>query len=338
MIDFLKLFVHVLVSPFKTRAQLEAEIVLLRHQLNVLRRRVPSKPKLTVADRLLFVWLYRLFPSVLSAVTIIQPDTIIRWHRSGFRLYWRWKSRSRSGRLKVPMEIRRRIREMSLANRLWGAPRIHGELLKLGIEVAQSTVAKYMAKGGRRRAQTWKTFLHNHAAGIAAIDFLVVPTVGFKLLFVLVILRHQRRRLISLTVTTNPTAEWIARQITEAFPWNEAPKHLIRDRDASYGHAVIRRLAAMGIRDHPTAARSPWQNGHAERLIGSIRRECLDHVVVFGETDLRRILAAYVGYYNECRTHLSLDKDSPGCRPIHRFGQLVAQPILGRLHRQYCRI
>jgi transposase InsO family protein len=338
MIAFLSLFLHVVVSPFKTQARLEAEIVLLRHQLNVLRRRVPSKPKLAVADRLLFVWLYRLFPSVLNAITIVQPETIIRWHRTGFRLYWRWKSRSRGGRPKVPMEIRRLIREMSLANRLWGAPRIHGELLKLGIEVAQSTVAKYMARSGRGRSQTWKTFLHNHAAGIAAMDFLVVPTVGFKLLFVLVILRHQRRRLISLSVTANPTAEWIARQITEAFPWNEAPDYLIRDRDGSYGHAVTKRLAAMGIRDHPTAPRSPWQNGHAERLIGSIRRECLDHIVVFNEAHLRRILAAYKGYYNEIRTHLSLDKDAPTRRSIQRFGEFAARPILGGLHHQYLRI
>jgi transposase InsO family protein len=227
---------------------------------------------------------------------------------------------------------------MSLANRLWGAPRIHGELLKLGIEVAQSTVAKYMARSGRGRSQTWKTFLHNHAAGIGAMDFLVVPTVGFRLLFVLVILRHQRRRLISLSVTANPTAEWIARQITEAFPWDEAPDYIIRDRDGSYGQAVTKRLAAMGIRDHPTAARSPWQNGHAERLIGSIRRECLDHAVVFGEAHLRRILADYTGYYNELRTHLSLSKDSPGHRPVQRLGQLAAQPILGGLHHQYCRI
>ena len=306
MIDFLKLFVHVVVSPFKTRAQLEAEIVLLRHQLNVLRRRIPSKPKLAVADRLLFVWLYRLFPSVLNAVTIVQPETIIRWHRAGFRRYWCWKSRSRGGRPEVPMEIRRLIREMSLANRLWGAPRIHGELLKLGIEVAQSTVAKYMAKSGRGRSQTWKTFLHN-------------------------------RRLISLTVTTQPTAEWIARQITDAFPWNEAPDHIVRDRDEAYGQTVTRRLSAMGIRDHPTAARSPWQNGHAERLIGSIRRECLDHIVVFGEGHLRRILAAYTGYYNEVRTHLSLAKDAPGHRPIQQLGQLSAWPILGGLHHEYCR-
>jgi len=250
------------VSPFKTKALLKAEIIMLRHQLNVLRWRVPSKPKLVVADRLLFVWLYRLFPAVLNAVTIIQPETVIRRHRTGFRLFWRWKSRARGGRPKVPIEIRRLIREMSLAHRLWGAPRIHGELLKLGIEVAQSTVAKYMARSGRGRSQTWKTFLRSH------MDFLVVPTAGFRLLFVLVILRPQRRRLISLTVTANPTAEWIARQITEAFPWDEAPDCLIRDRDASYGQAVTRRLAAMGIRDHPTAPRSPWQNRHAERLIG----------------------------------------------------------------------
>src|SRR3982075_2665968 len=337
MIAFLSLLVPALLSRCKTQAKLEAEIVLLRHQLSVLRQRVPSRPKLTVADRLLFVWLYRLFPSVLNAVTIIQPETIVRWHRTGFRLYWR-KSRSRGGRPRIPGEIRRLIREMSLANRLWGAPRIHGELLKLGIEVAQSTVAKYMVRSGRGRSQTWKTFLHNHAAGIAAMDFLVVPTVGFKLLFVLVILRHQRRRLISLSVTANPTAEWIARQITDAFPWNEAPDYLIRDRDASYGRAVTTRLAAMGIRDHPTAPRSPWQNGHAERLIGSIRRECLDHIVVFGDAHLRRILADNAGYYNELRTHLSLDKDSPTHRPIQRFGQLATRPILGGLHHHYGRI
>jgi hypothetical protein len=227
MIAFLSLLLHVVVSPFRTKARLEVEIILLRHQLNVLRRRVPSNPKLAVADRLVFVWLYRLFPAVLNAVTIVQPETVIRWHRTGFRLYWRWKSRSRGGQPKVPGEIRRLIREMSLANRLWGAPRIHGELLKLGIEVAQSTVAKYMARSGRGRSQTWKTFLHNHVAGIGAMDFLIVPTVGFRLLFVLVILRHQRRRLISLTVTAHPTAEWIARQVTEAFPWDEAPDYLI---------------------------------------------------------------------------------------------------------------
>ena len=339
MTSFLVLLLHALASPFKSQARLEAEIVFLRHQLNLLRRRLPAKPRLTAADRLLFVWLYRLVPSLLNAAVIIQPDTIVRWHRAGFRSYWRWKSRSRGGRPKVAAEVRSLIRRMSLENSLWGAPRIHGELLKLGIEVAQSTVAKYMAK--RRRpgsGQTWQTFLRNHVAGIGAMDFLVVPTINFRLLFVLVILRHERRRLISLSVTDHPTAEWIARQITEAFPWDSAPTHLIRDRDAAYGHAVTKRLAAMGIRDHPIAPRSPWQNGHAERLIGSIRRECLDHVVIFGEAHLRQVLKAYAAYYNNVRTHLSLGKDAPLVRPIQRFGNIAARPILGGLHHQYCRM
>jgi transposase InsO family protein len=326
------------VAPLRTQAQLEAEITMLRHQLNVLRRQTPSRPRLTAADRLLLVWLCLLFPSLRDAITIVQPDTVVRWHRSGFRLYWRWKSRSRGGRPKTPVEVRSLIRRMSMENPLWGAPRIHGELLKIGIEVAQSTVAKYMARRRPRSGQTWKTFLRNHAPGLGAMDFLVVPTINFRLLSVLVILRHERRRLMSLSVTNHPTAEWIARQITEAFPWDEAPAHLIRDRDARYGHAVRRRLSAMGIRDHPIAPRSPWQNGHAERLIGSIRRECLDHMVILGEDHLRRVLKAYAAYYNGFRTHLSLGKDAPTHRPIQRLGPLVARPILGGLHHQYCRI
>jgi transposase InsO family protein len=322
----------------RTQARLEAEIAMLRHQLNVLRRQTP-RPRLTAADRLLFVWLSRLFPSLRSAITIVQPDTVLRWHRAGFRLYWRWKSRSCGGRPKVPIEVRSLIRHMSVENPLWGAPRIHGELLKLGIEVAQSTVAKYMTKRRPRGSgQTWKTFLRNHAAGIAAMDFLVVPTINFRLLSVLVILRHERRRLISLSVTDHPTAEWIAQQITEAFPWDEAPDHLIRDRDARYGQLVRQRMAAMGIRDHPIAPRSPWQNGCAERMIGSIRRECLDHIVILGEHHLRQILKAYAAYYNHLRPHLALAKDAPLGRPIERFGAVVAKPLLGGLHHQYGRI
>src|SRR5258708_228 len=326
MIGFLILLLHVLVSPFKSQARLEAEIVFLRHQLPLLRRRLPGKPRLTRADRLLFVWLYRLVPSLLNAAVIIQPGTIVRWHRTGLRLYWRWKSRSRGGRPKVPIEVRSLIRRMSVDNPLWGAPRIHGELLKLGIEVAQSTVAKYMARRRPGSGQTWKTFLRNHVAGIGAMDFLVVPTINFRLLFVLVILRHERRRLISLSVTDHPTAEWIAQQITEAFPWDSAPTHLLRDRDTAYGHAVTKRLAATGIRDHPIAPRSPWQSGHAERLIGSIRRECQDHLVIFGEAHLRQILKAYADYYNNVRPHLSLGKDAPLTRPIQRFGNIAARP------------
>src|SRR5438874_7904772 len=191
----------------------------------------------------------------------LQPETLVRWHRSGFRLYWRWKSRRRVGRPAVPADIRDLIRTISRDNPLWGAPRIHGELLKLGIDIAQSTVAKYMSRRYGPRSPGWQAFLRNHTAHIAGIDLFVVPTVGFKLLYGLVILRLERRRLVWTNVTANPTAEWIARQITEAFPWDEAPRYLIRDRDTSYGAAVTRRLRAMGIRDRPITPRSPWQNG-----------------------------------------------------------------------------
>ena len=219
-----------------------------------------------------------------------------------------------------------------------GAHPIHGELLMLGIEVSESTVGRYMIRIGRPRSQGWKTFLRNHAAGIAAIDLFVVRTISFKLLYGLVILRHARRRLVRIAVTTNPTAEWIAGQVTEAFPWDEVPRHLLRDRDGAFGSAYTRRIRAMGIRDHPVAACSPWQNGHVERLIGSIRRECVDHVVVSGEAHLRRTLKIYASYYNEVRTHLSLDKDAPNPRRSQKVGSIVAMPILGGLHHQYVRV
>ena len=205
-----------------------------------------------------------------------------------------------------PLEIRHLVREMSLANPLWGAPRIHGELLKLGIDVGQTTVAKYMARGRRPPSQGWKTFLHNHADGIASMDLFVVPTLAFRLLYGLLILQHDRRRILWLGVTARPTAEWISRQLTEAHGWKVQPRYIVRDRDAVYGDACIRRLRAMGIRDRPTAARSPWQNGYCERAIGSIRRECLDHFVVFGERHLRHLLRSYTTYYNRASEHPSV--------------------------------
>lgn len=227
---------------------------------------------------------------------------------------------------------------MSAANPLWGAPRIHGELLKLGIRVAQFTIAKHVVKHHRPPSQGWRTFLSNHVDGIAAIDLFVVPTVAFRILYCLVILRHDRRRLVSFGVTSSPTAEWIARQITEAFPWDDAPGYLIHDRDGAYGQVVTRRLRAMGIRDRPIAPRSPWQNGQVERLIGSIRRECLDHLVVLGEGHLRRTMKGYADHYNDARTHLPLDKDGPNRRPIQRVGMIDSLPVLGGLHPRYVRI
>src|SRR6266436_3875441 len=301
-------------SRLKSRARLEAENIVPRQQVIVLSRKSPSRVWLRSIDRLIFVWMYRPFPSILNAITVVKPETVIRWHQRGFRAYWRWKSRRRGGRPKIDREIRDLIRGMSKENSLWGAPRIHGELLMLGIEVAESTVARYMMRRLGPPSQGWKTFLRNHAAGIASLDLFVVRTISFKLLYGLVILRHARRRLVMISVTTNPTAEWIAGQVTDAFPWDEAPSHLIRDRDGAFGPAYTHRIRAMGIRDHPTAPRSPWQNGHVERLIGSIRRECLDHLVVFDEAHLHRVLKSYASYYNQIRTHLSLDKDAPGFR------------------------
>jgi transposase InsO family protein len=276
MIGLLRFVLAVLASPLKSKSRLEAENAALRHQLIVLRRKVRGRARLSNNDRWFFVQLYRWFPSILEVLTIIRPETLVRWHRAGFRRYWRWKSRSRGGRPQIVADLRKLIRRMSIENPLWGAPRIHGELLKLGFELAQSSVAKYMVNRRGPPSQGWWTFLHNHAPDIAAMDLFVVPTISFDLLYAFVIVRLDRRDLIWINVTANPTAEWVARQITEAFPWDEAPRYLIRDRDRIYGSVVTRRLRAMGIRDKPTAPASPWQNGIAERLIGSIRHECVD--------------------------------------------------------------
>jgi transposase InsO family protein len=335
MVDLL---LYWLASLVKSRHRLHAENLVLRHQVNILRRRAPRRMRLSNVDRLAFVWLYRLCPAALDAVAIIRPETLIRWHRRGFQVFWRWRSRSRGGRPAMPRKIRDLIREMSRVNFLWGAPRIHGELLKLGIEVAQATVAKYMVKRRRPPSQTWRTFLHNHAHGIAAADLFVVPTIGFQLLYCLVILSHGRRRLIHHAITARPTAEWIARQVVEAFPWEGAPRYLLRDRDAVYGEVVRRRLRGLGIRDRPTAPRSPWQNGYVERLIGSTRRECIDQVIVLGETHLRRLMSMYARYCNETRTHLALGKDTPLGRPIERLGRIIVEPMIGGLHHRYARI
>src|SRR5437762_3286072 len=243
MIDLLKLLGGLLVGLFRSRAAREAEMAFLRQQLVVLQRSAPARLRLRTADRLIFVWLYRLFPSLLEAAVVFKPETLVRWHRSGFRLYWRWKSRRRVGRPAVPADIRDLIRTISRDNPLWGTLRIPGELVKRGIDIAQSTVPKY----------------------------------------------------------------------------------------------VSRRLRAMGIRDRPITPRSPWQNGHVERLIGSIRRECLDHVVVLGERHLRHLLANYATYYNGVRTHLALDKDTPLHRPAQTVGRITSVTWLGGLHRYYVR-
>src|SRR6266540_2687220 len=304
---------------FRSHERLRAEILILRHQLNILHRKAPKRLRLYGGDRALFVWLYRRFPDIGNAAAIVRPETIIRWHRMGFRA---------GPELIKNLEISCAVCARKIR---FGAARIHGELLKLGFDVAQSTVSKYMLRRRGPPSQGWKTFLRNHADRIASVDFLIVPTLAFERLFVFVILGLGRRRLLWIGVTTNPTAEWLARQITEAFPWDTVPGFLIRDNDGAYGEAFTRRLRAMGIRDRHIAPRSPWQNGYVERSIGSIRHECLDHVIIWGEAHLRQVLKAYTAYYNATRTHLGIDKDALNRRPIERCGVIVANAVLGGL-------
>jgi transposase InsO family protein len=331
MVALLFLLLNLLVSPFKSTSRLEAENAALRHQLVVLQRNSRGRATLTNGDRMFFVLLYRLFLSILQAMTIVRPETIVRWHRAGFRRYWRWKSRGRGGRPPIPSELRALIRRMSVENVLWAPRAFRANCSSSAFTVAQSTVAKYMAKRDNPSGQRWGTFLRNHAPQIAAMDLFVVPTIGFIQLYVLVIVRLARRELVWVNVTRHPTAEWIAQQITEAFPWNEAPRYLVRDQDGIYGAAVTRRLRAMGIRDRPIAPGSPWQNGYAERLIGTIRRECVDHLIVVGEAHLRRMLREYEAYYNGTRTHRALNQDAPLHRPVRSIGAITSRPVLGGL-------
>ena len=338
MLAILRLLTTFAANLFKSRRQLEVENLFLRHQLNIALRHAPRRLRLHGSDRAVLVWLTRLWPSLIGLARVVQPNTILRWHRSGFRAYWRWKSRGQPGRPRVSHELRDLIRQMSKDNPLWGAPRIHGELLKLGFELAESTVSKYMIKHRGSPSQTWRTFLRNHADAIAAIDFCVVPTLTFGCLFAFLVVSHGRRRLLWFAVTTHPTAEWLAQQIVEAFPWDTAPRYLVRDNDAAYGRAFTNRIRTMGIRDRPIAPRSPWQNPYVERLIGTLRRDCLDHVLIFGERHLHRVLTLYSLYYNETRTHLGLAKDAPIRRPVQRSGPIVTTPILSGLHHRYARI
>ena len=320
----------------RSRAALHLEVLALRHQLQVLQRSQPRRVRLANADRWLWAWLSRSWLAWRTALVIVKPETVIAWHRQGFCWFWRWKSRRRIGRPAVAADIRALIRSMSETNPLWGAPRIHGELLKLGLDVSQATVAKYMARRAAPPSQTWRLFLANHLDQIAAADFFVVPTATCRLLFVLVILVHQRRRVVHVAVTDHPTAAWTAQQLREAFPWDGAPRYLVHDRDSAF-QAWATTAAVLGIEEVVTAPRSPWQNAYAKRLIGSIRRECLDHIVIGNARGLRRVLQAYVEYYLTSRTHLSLDKDSPTSRPVMppADGAIVAIPHVGGLHHRY---
>lgn len=322
---------------FKSRTQLQLEIVFLRKQLEILAR-TSRKPRMRPSDRFFFGILTAIFSSWKSTLLIIKPETVLRWHRQGFRLYWRWKSRSALGRPKIPQEQINLIKQIANENPLWGAPRIHGEMLKLGFDMSESTVLRYLPeKPKRTTGQHWKTFLKNHSAEIVSMDFLVVPTVTFRLLYVLVFLSHDRRKIIHFNVTDHPTSAWATHQLTNAFYDEETPKFLIRDRDKIFGRVFSESVSALGIRPILTAYRSPWQNGYVERLIGSIRRECLDQLIIVNETHLRRILQSYIHYYNTQRTHLGVSKDSPEPREVQADGVISSVAVANGLHHFYFR-
>jgi putative transposase len=315
MMSVLMSVLATLQGAMQSRATLHLEVLALRHQLQVLQRSQPRRLRLAHADRWLWAWLSHVWGGWRTALVIVQPETVVAWHRNGFRRFWTWRSRRRTGRPPVSSDARVLIRRMAHENPLWGAPRIHGELRKLGVQVSQATVAKYMARPTTPPSQSWRTFLANHVQQIAAADFFVVPTATYRLLFVLVILAHERRQVVHVAVTRHPTAAWAAQQLREAFPWDQTPGYLIHDRDLAF-EGLMATAKAMGIHDVRTAPRSPWQNAYVERFIGSIRRECLDHVIVLNAAGLRTVLKSYLAYYTNARTHLSLDKDAPQARPV----------------------
>ena len=340
MIKLIKNYCCWLLGKLNIVGNLAAENVALRQQLIVLKRN-HKRPALKERHRLFWVLLSRVWSGWRDAVLIVQPDTVVRWQKKAFKAYWRRKSeRAKRGRPPLDPEIRAIVLKMASANPLWGAPTIHGELLKLGIDISERTVSKLIRRRTRKPpSQTWRTFIKNHMTEMVAVDFLVVPTIRFRMLYVFIVLSHDRRRVVHFNVTANPTAVWTVQQIVETFPWDSAPRYLLRDRDSIYDKWFRRRVRSMGIEEVVAAYRSPWQNPYVERLHGSIRRECTDHVIVLGERHLRRILRSYFEYYHEDRKHLGLGKETPMGRPVSNraspSAKLVALPRVGGLHHRY---
>jgi putative transposase len=326
-----------LCSIFHLSAALNLENLALRHQIGVLQRSSRKRSKLTSLDRLFWVWLSCVWSDWRSALAIVEPKTVVTWHRKGFRLFWTWKVRhGQPGRPVILREVRDLVRKMCRENPSWGAPRIHGELLKLGIDIGESSVGKYMVRSRKPPSQTWRTFLENHAQQLVTIDFFTVPTIRFQVLYVFLVLAHDRRRILHFNVTADPTTEWTGQQLREAFPFDQSPRYMLRDRATIFGDDFREQVRDMGICEVLSAPRSPWQRAYVERVIGSIRRECLDHVIVFHENALRRTLNSYFDYYHRSRTHLSLGKDSPerAIQPLE-MGSVVAVPQVGGLHHRY---
>ena len=339
MISLLLHLLRLLPFLFGGHHQLALENLALRHQLAVYKR-TGTRPRLRGTDRLFWVALATVWAGWKQSLVIVTPDTVLRWQRRRFREHWtKLSGPPIGGRPPVNAEIKVLVMRIAAANPLWGAPRIHGELLKLGLAVAERTVSRWIPKRRSPPSQTWRTFLTNHVRDLVAIDFFTVPTAQLRVLFVLVVLAHHRRRVVHFNVTEHPTAAWTTQQLVDAFPDDSAPPYLLRDRDSIYGLAFRQRVKGMRIREVLTAPHSPWQNPFAERLIGSIRRECLDHVLVLSERHLRRLLASYFAYYHRARTHLALQKDAPDGRPIEgpEIGKVVQIPEVGGLHHRYVR-
>jgi putative transposase len=333
----IKSLITFLLNLFKSRAQLQLENLFLKKQLEILSRS-NKRSIIKRSDRIFFSLSKRMLNNWKENLVIVKPETVIKWHKQGFKLFWKIKSKRSGGRERISFETRKLIIQIAEENRSWGIPRIHGELLKLGFNISQSTVFRYLQNLRRRKpSQNWKTFLRNHSKETISMDFFTVPTSNFKLLHVLVMIEHNRRKIIHFNVTEHPTSIWSAQQMRNALYYDNSYKYVIRDRDCKFGKYFGRKISNIGIKEIVTAYRSPWQNGYVERVIGTIRRECLDHFIVFNEAHLREILKEYFYYYNKFRTHLGLDKDTPESRPIEPYGKIARRPVLNGLHNIYFR-
>src|SRR6476661_5716165 len=302
---------------FRSRVDTSLEVLALRQQVAVLKRKRP-RPSLNRLDRFFWTTLRYIWPRWSDVLVIVKPETVVGWHRAGFRLYWRWRSRPRGGRPKVSEEIRTLIRRMAAENADWGAPKIHGELLKLGVEISERTVARYLQRLRRRGdpAKRWLAFLANHREVIVAFDFFTVPTLTFQLLYCFFVIEHGRRRVLHFNITRQPTAEWVVQQLREAFPEAGPYRYVVLDHDSKFNGDVIAFLKATGLEPKRTSVQAPWQNGIAERWVGSCRREMLDHIIALDERHLRRLIRDYVNYHHDDRIRDSLQKDTPNQRAV----------------------
>ena len=342
MLRSLRLLFLVVLRALRSRCDLLLENLSLRQQLAVMARRHPQ-PRFSTSDRFFWVTLRRLWPGWRKVLILVKPDTVVRWHRTGFKMYWKWLSRKHAvvGRKPTSRELRELIFRMVAQNRTWGAPRIHGELRMLSFDISERTVLRWMRKAPRNTepAKRWAAFLSNHREAIAAMDFLTVPTLTFGVLYGFFVIAHDRRRILHCSITRNPTTPWVAQQLREAFPYDSAPMYLIFDREHTFHGEVLETVEGLGIRPVRTAIQSPWQNGVAERFVGNCRRDLLDHVIVVNERHLKRLMNDYIRYYHEDRTHLGLDKQTPARREpaegAASSSKVVSTPRLGALHHRY---